>query len=52
MAQRLRSISDKDAGANAVIVLDIFAKELPYSILDGLKKLEYLYKDFIEMEPL
>ena len=52
MAQRLRSISDKDAGANAVIVLDIFAKELPYSILDGLKKLEYLYKDFIEMESL
>jgi uncharacterized protein DUF6901 len=52
MAQRLRSISDKDAGANAVIVLDIFAKELPYSILDGLQKLEYLYKDFIEMEPL
>ena len=52
MTQRLRSISDKDAGANAVIVLDIFAKELPYSILDGLQKLEYLYKDFIEMEHL
>ena len=50
MAQRLRSISDKDAGANAVIVLDIFAKELPYSIIDGLKKLEYLYKDFIELD--
>ena len=50
MTHRLRSISDKDAGANAVIVLDIFAKELPYSILDGLQKLEYLYKDFIEME--
>jgi hypothetical protein len=50
MAQRLRSISDQDAGANAVIVLDIFAKELPYSILDGLKKLEYLYKDFIEID--
>jgi hypothetical protein len=50
MAQRLRSISDKDAGANAVIVLDIFAKELPYSIIDGLKKLEYLYKDFIEQD--
>lgn len=50
IAQRLRSISDKDAGANAVIVLDIFAKELPYSILDGLHKLQYLYKDFIEMD--
>lgn len=49
MAHRLRSISDKDAGANAVIVLDIFAKELPYSIVAGLHKLEYLYKDFIEM---
>jgi len=52
MTQRLRSISDKDAGANAVIVLDIFAKELPYSILDGLQKLEYFYKDFIEMDHL
>lgn len=50
MTQRLRSISDKDAGANAVIVLDIFAKELPYSILDGLTKLEHLYKDFIEFD--
>jgi len=50
MAQRLRSISAKDAGANAVIVLDIFAKELPYSILAGLKKLEYLYKNFIELD--
>jgi len=50
ITQRLRSISEKDAGANAVIVLDIFAKELPYSIIEGLQKLEYLYKEFIEMD--
>ena len=50
MAHRLRSISDKDAGANAIIVLDIFAKELPFSIFDGVNKLEYLYKDFIESD--
>lgn len=50
MADRLRNISEKDAGVNAVIVLDVFAKELPFSIEDGIKKLEYLYKDFIEMD--
>lgn len=50
MADRLRSISDKDAGVNAVIVLDVFAKELPFSIFSGLDKLEYLYKDFIEID--
>jgi len=47
MTNRLRSISETDANANAVIVLDVFAKELPYSIFEGLKKLEYMYKDFL-----
>ena len=47
MAKRLKSISDKDASANAIVVLDVFAKELPFSISDGLKNLEYLYHEFI-----
>ena len=48
MAKRLRSISDKDASTNAVVVLDVFAKELPFSIIDGLKNLEYLYQELIK----
>jgi hypothetical protein len=47
MAKRLKSISDKDASANAIVVLDVFAKELPFSISDGLKNLEYLYSEFM-----
>jgi len=50
MAHRLRSISEQDAGVNAVIVLDVFAKELPFTIHAGLSKLEYLYKDFIDID--
>jgi hypothetical protein len=47
MAKRLYSVSASDASANAVVILDMLAKELPYSILDNLKELKYLYQDFI-----
>ncbi len=50
MANRLRSISQKDAGVNAVIVLDVFAKELPFTILSGLEKIAHLYDVFIETD--
>lgn len=45
MAQRMRSIVDKDANLNALVVLDVFAKELPYSIEKSLESLEYLFKE-------
>lgn len=44
MAGRLRSIAQKDANVNALIVLDIFAKQLPLSIDESLKRLEYLFQ--------
>jgi hypothetical protein len=47
MAKRLYSVSEADANANAVVILDMLAKELPYSILENLKELKYLYQDFI-----
>ena len=47
MAKRLYSVSKSDANANAVVILDMLAKELPYSILENLKELQYLYQDFI-----
>jgi len=44
MAARLRSASSKDANVNALIILDIFAKEMPDKIDDSLRMLKYLYE--------
>jgi len=49
MTDRLRSISEEDANANAVVVLDVFAKALPSSIVDSVKELEYLFQDISEL---
>jgi hypothetical protein len=45
MAGRLRSISEKDANVNALIILDIFAKEVPETIDASLNQLKYLYEE-------
>ena len=45
MANRLRSVTRTDAFANAIITLDAFAKELPCSIEEQLKDIEYLFND-------
>jgi hypothetical protein len=50
ITDRLRSISNEDANANAVVVLDVFAKALPSSIFIDLKDLEYLFQDLIDTE--
>lgn len=44
MADRLRTISAKDANINALIVLDVFAKELPQNIMESMKSLQYLFE--------
>ena len=46
IVKRLRPVITKDAFANAIISLDAFAKELPWSIEDDLENLEYLYKGY------
>ncbi len=43
MAERLRQVVGKDAINNAVICLDMFAKELPYAIEESLKELQGLF---------
>lgn len=43
MATRMRAVVDKDANLNALVVLDVFAKELPFSIQKSLENLEYLF---------
>lgn len=45
LADRFRSIPAKDANVNALVVLDVFAKEMPYSVESSLKNLEYLFSD-------
>lgn len=43
MASRLRTVIAQDSAVNAVILLDLFAKTLPYSIEDSLEDIRYLF---------
>lgn len=45
MAKRMQSVVNKDANINALVVLDVFAKELPFSIKQSLENLEYLFRE-------
>jgi len=48
IVKRLRSVVTKDAFANAIISLDAFAKQLPWSIEDNLDNLKYLYSGYLK----
>jgi hypothetical protein len=43
MASRLRTTGIQDSAVNAIVLLDIFAKTLPYSIEDSLEDIRYLF---------
>ena len=43
MSSRLRTIGAEDSAVNAVVLLDIFAKMLPYSVEDSLEEIRYLF---------
>ena len=43
MASRLRTVSVEDSAVNAVILLDIFAKIVPYLVEDSLEEIRYLF---------
>ncbi len=47
MIQRLRSASEKDSAANALVLLDLFAKAMPYSIEDSLEEVRYLFAPYL-----
>ncbi|MCF7903053.1 MAG: hypothetical protein K9M19_06450 [Candidatus Marinimicrobia bacterium] len=47
IVKRLQSATDVDSSMNAVIVLDSFAKMLPFSLLDELQNMEYLFKTYL-----
>lgn len=48
MANRLRCVSSGDANVNAIVVLDLFAHELPFAIREKLHELEYLFRPYFE----
>lgn len=48
MAKRLRGASDKDATVNAVVVLDMFAKAMPYSIDESLQEIRHLFASYLD----
>lgn len=47
MSNRLRSVVDKDAPVNAVVLLDLFAKAMPRSVEDSLDELAYLFRAYL-----
>ncbi len=49
MAMRLRSVSSGDANVNAIVLLDLFAQEMPFAIKEGLEAIEYLFDPYFEM---
>lgn len=48
LAQRLRAAIDGDAAVNAVVLLDLLAKALPYSITESLNELEELFAPYLD----
>lgn len=48
MAKRVRSTSKTDASVNAIVLLDMYAKTLPYVIKQSLEELRYLFEPFLK----
>lgn len=47
LADRLRAIPTGDAHLNALVILDLLAHALPYSIDEGLAELEHMFTTFL-----
>lgn len=48
LAQRLRGVLTGDASVNAIVLLDLFAQDLPLSIDDNLAEVEYLFQAYFK----
>ncbi len=48
MAKRVRSASKTDSSLNAIVLLDMYAKTLPYMIKQSLDELRYLFEPFLK----
>lgn len=47
LAHRLRTASKTDSSINAIVLLDMYAKAMPYVITHSLEELRYLFDPFI-----
>ena len=47
MAKRLRAISEKDGTVNALVLLDLLAKTLPFSIDEALEELQPVFEKYL-----
>ena len=48
MAKRIGSMAGKDASVNALIILDIFAQDIPLTIEDQIAEIEPFFSPFFE----
>ncbi len=47
VAKRLRAAVKLDASINAVVVLDVFSKAMPYAVEDQLEEIRYLFEPWL-----
>jgi len=47
MADRLRAITSRDVALNALVVLDIFAQSVPFSIDESLDEIRHLFTSYL-----
>jgi hypothetical protein len=50
-AQRLRAASDTDSAVNAIVLLDMFVKTVPYAIEDSLESMRTLFAPYFQDKP-
>jgi hypothetical protein len=47
LGDRLRNVAKGDANMNALVLLDLFAQDLPFSIDEHLHEIEYMFEPFL-----
>ena len=47
IAERLRSASSADSSVNAIVLLDMFAKAVPYFVDESMEEIEYLFAAYV-----
>ncbi len=47
IADRLRSASTADSSVNAIVLLDMFAKAVPYFVEESMEEIEYLFAAYV-----
>jgi len=50
MAKRLKAASDTDSTVNAIIILDMYAKVVPFGIKDSLEGIRHLFNPYFSKE--